>query len=123
MSEDNDIYEFAASILGAMSSAKAKIAEKPVGTSAFGHPVMIGEAVGRIVGHASNGSWGVINGKPQHSVLEIGTPHGSVITSGRMFVSEITPDGLERLKSHESILIGEGKEPYGGRLKDVIKFN
>ena len=97
-----------------------ELAKNRIISSELGYPVMLGEAVGRIVGYDERGSWGFINEVKMYSILEIGTPHGSIITSGCMYIDEITPEGLVRLEGYEKELKDKAEQLYLGRLDDVL---
>lgn len=97
------------------------LAKNRITSCELGQPVMIKEVVGRIVGYYAEGSWGEINGNKMYSILEIGTPHGTVVKSGCMFIDEITPEGLEKLEAYEVQLRSESKQLYNGRLDNILK--
>lgn len=96
------------------------LATNPVKTSKLGHPVMLGEAVLRIVGHAENSSSMMEGDERQYSILRIATPHGSIIESGRFYIDEITPEGLAKLEAYEEELRYEFKPLYNGLLDDIL---
>lgn len=96
------------------------LAQNRITSTELGKPVMIKSIVGRIVAHAEEGSSGIINDKEIFSILEISTPHGSLIKSGVMFIDEITPEGLEQLKKYEQELVKENKPLYLDKLKNII---
>jgi len=76
-----------------------------VSTNKIGHPVMLGEAVGRIVGS-------------EFMRVLVATPHGTVIESGIFWLHEITPDGMKRLREYEAMLKKDNKEMYAGKLNE-----
>lgn len=83
-----------------------------------GLPCMMGEVVGRIVGESEEGSWGEINGIEFFSMPLFSTPHGTIIKTGVMYLSEITDEGIDKLLKHEEDVKVSGDELYGGRLND-----
>lgn len=98
----------------------AELSKNPLQEHYLGLPCMLGDVVGRIVGEHESGSWGKINGFQVFSVPEFGTPHGTIIKNGRMFLSEITEEGKKILQAYEDEAAKEGKQLYAGRL---IAFN
>lgn len=95
------------------------IATNPISKHYKGLPCMLGEMVCRIVGEDEISTWGYINGERVPSIPIVCTPHGSIIMSGRFYLSEITEEGLQKLKDYETELEKEGKEMYGGKLTKV----
>jgi hypothetical protein len=82
-----------------------------------GLPCMLGETVGRIVGESDKGSWGKINGVEMFSMPLFSTPHGTIIKTGIMHLSNITDEGLKKLSEYEKKAIeNENIEFYGGYL-------
>ncbi len=98
----------------------AELAKNIIKSSYLGYPVMLGEMVGRIVGYSEDGSWGEINGVKLYSILNVGTPHGTIIKSGCVYLDEITPEGLEKLESYEDELSYKLEPMYNGLLDDVL---
>lgn len=96
----------------------AELAKNPLKKHYKGLPCMLGEVVGRIVGEHESGNWGEINGEKCHSVPLLGTPHGSVIKSGKFYLDEITEEGLAKLKAYENEVIANNDELYGGKLTE-----
>ena len=70
-------------------------------TTEIGHPCMMGEVVGRIVGHCDDGSKGDVNGIEMHSIVEFSSPHGTIFKTGVFHLSEMTDKGMEQLKDYE----------------------
>lgn len=95
------------------------IASNPIKEFRLGLPCMLGEVVGRIVGCGDDGSWGYINGVETFSRPLFCTPHGTVIKVGVLYLSEITDEGVIKLKSYEDESMRENGEVYSGKLKDV----
>jgi len=97
------------------------IAERPIQKTDLGHPVMIGEVVGRIVGYPKDvATMKDAFGDIDYARVLVGTPHGSVIDSGRLHVSEITPEGMEKLLNYEEELRYNFEPLYKGALDDVL---
>jgi len=97
------------------------IAERPIQKTDLGHPVMIGEVVGLIVGYPEDSATITNdNGELEYARVHIGTPHGSIIVSGRFHVSEITPEGMEKLLNYEEELRYNFEPLYKGALDDVL---
>ena len=84
----------------------------------IGLPCMFGKVVGRIVGESDNGSWGNINGQEVFSIPLFSTPHGSVIKIGVMHLSDITKEGMSKLKEYEDDAKSKGKKLYAEKLKE-----
>lgn len=78
----------------------------------IGLKCMIGDVVGRIVGHKEGCA--MMGGEP--SIIKFSTPHGTILESGRAYVKPITEEGIEILLAYENELINEGKELYAGLL-------
>ena len=83
----------------------------------IGTPKMLGEAVGRIIGFSDKGTMATINGLEGCSILIWSTPHGSEIETGRFYLNDITPEGLEKLNGYESELKKENKPLYNNKIK------
>lgn len=97
------------------------ISSNPIKTTKLGYPVMLGEVVGRIVGYPNDAATMTdAFGEVQYSQVLVGTPHGSVISSGRFNVSEITPEGMEKLLDYEEDLRYNFKPLYSGALDDIL---
>ena len=63
---------------------------------------MLHEVVGKIVGEdIDKGSWGEVNGIKVFSTPLFGTPHGTIISTGIMHLSDITEEGMETLLQYE----------------------
>lgn len=82
-----------------------------------GMPCMLGEVVGKLVGESNEGSWGIINGVDMFSIPLFSTPHGTVIKTGVLKLSDITEDGMNRIIELEKQAIEDGVELYAGYLK------
>lgn len=93
---------------------------KLIKTTEIGYPVMLGEAVGRIIGYDENGSWGNVNGIDLFSLPKMGTPHGTVIKTGLAHLREITPEGLEKLQEYEQELRNDLKPLYNGLINHML---
>lgn len=78
------------------------ITNNPLKKYEHGHPCMLQDVVGRIVGESENGSWGMINGIYMFSTPIFTTPHGTVFKTGALQLSEITEDGMETLLQYEA---------------------
>ena len=97
------------------------ISSNPIKTTKLGYPVMLGEVVGRIVGYPEDSATLTNdNGELEYARVHIGTPHGSIIVSGRFHVSEITPEGVEKLLNYEEELRYNFKPLYNGVLDDIL---
>ena len=97
------------------------ISSNPIKTTKLGYPVMLGEVVGRIVGYPEDSATITNdNGELEYARVHIGTPHGSIIVSGRFHVSEITPEGVEKLLNYEEELRYNFKPLYNGVLDDIL---
>ena len=97
------------------------ISSNPIKTTKLGYPVMLGEVVGRIVGYPEDSATITNdNGELEYARVHIGTPHGSIIVSGRFHVSEITPEGVEKLLHYEEELRYNFEPLYKGALDDVL---
>lgn len=97
------------------------ISSNPIKTTKLGYPVMLGEVVGRIVGYPEDSaSITNDNGELEYARVHIGTPHGSIIVSGRFHVSEITPEGMEKLLNYEEELRYKFEPLYKGVLDNVL---
>ena len=83
----------------------------------IGMACMLGKVVGRIVEESNEGSWGNINGQKMFSIILFSTPHGSILKTGILHLSEITKSGLKKLKMYEKELKKENKEMYAGMFK------
>ena len=90
--------------------------ENPIKNYTRGYACMLGEVIGRIVGESEDGSWGNINGVDMYSIPLFATPHGTVIKTGVLYLSEITPEAKEQLIAWEKELDEEGKEMYANKL-------
>lgn len=99
----------------------SEIAQNPIKKHYIGMPCMFKEIVGRIVGHVEGCVWGFFNAHEESvpSQVLICTPHGSVISTGRMCVDEIHLDGLQKLLKLESEFYKIHGEIYAGKLRDV----
>ena len=97
----------------------SNLAKNPISKHYMGMPCMLGEMVGRIVGESDEGSWGIENGERCYSIPLFSTPHGTVIKTGKFYLSEITEDGLKQLSIYENELKGEGDVLYAGKINDV----
>jgi hypothetical protein len=98
----------------------AIISENPIKNYEMGMPCMFGETVGRIVGESDKGSWGIINDIEMHSIPLFATPHGTIIKTGVLHLSEMTDEGMERLMEYEMDALkknGHGNL-YAGKLDD-----
>lgn len=84
----------------------------------IGKPAMFGEAVGRIVSHSEDGSYA--NNGTMCSIVNFGTPHGSVIKTGNLYLNEITPEGMEKLIAYENECKEEFKPLYNGVLDHIL---
>lgn len=82
----------------------------------IGLPCMLDETVGRIVGQDDKGQWGVINDVKMFSIPLFCTPHGTVIRVGFLRLSQITDDGMKKLREYEKELHDKCQELYDGRL-------
>lgn len=97
------------------------ISSNPIKTTKLGYPVMLGEVVGRIVGYPEDSATITNdNGELEYARVHIGTPHGSIIVSGRFHVSEITPEGMEKLLNYEEDCRYEFKPLYNGLLDNIL---
>jgi hypothetical protein len=97
------------------------IAEKPIQSTNLGHPVMLGEIVGRIVGYPEDvATIRDAFGDIEYARVLVGTPHGSVISAGRFHVSEISEEGMEKLLNYEEELRYDFKPLYNGKLDDFL---
>lgn len=96
------------------------LAKNRISSCELGKPVMVKEVVGRIVGYNDEGSWGELNGTKIYSILDISTPHGTIIKSGCIFVDEITSEGLQRLEDYEEELRSELKPLYNNKLDGIL---
>lgn len=97
-----------------------ELAKNIIKSCELGYPVMFNEAVCRIIAHNEKGSWGFINDVKMYSILDIGTPHGTVIVSGCMYINEITPEGLIKLEAYESELREKSEPLYNGKLDTIL---
>ncbi len=86
----------------------------------LGYPVMLDNIVGRIVGYSDKGSWGYINDVKIFSIPMIGTPHGSVIDSGVMYLEEMTPEGMFKLETYEDEIRYSLEPIYNGVLDNIL---
>lgn len=86
----------------------------PIKKYEIGLPCMLDEVVGRIVAESGDGSWGEINGQNMYSMPLFATPHGTVFKTGVLKLSQITSDGLEKLREYDKELIESGSEMYAG---------
>ena len=80
-----------------------------------GYPCMIQDLVGRTVGESEEGSWGMINGENMFSVPVFATPHGTIIETGVLHLSEITDDGMITLLQYEADAKEKKIPLYGGK--------
>lgn len=97
------------------------ISSNPIKTTKLGYPVMLGEVVGRIVGYPEDSATITNdNGELEYARVHIGTPHGSIIVSGRFHISEITPEGMEKLLNYEEDCRYEFKPLYNGLLDNIL---
>ncbi len=100
----------------------AKIATNPINNHYIGLPCMLDEVVGRIIGHVDGCFWGFLNSEQSvPSQVLFCTPSGTVISTGRMFVGEITVEGLQKLMKFETELLDSDEELYGGHLNGLLK--
>lgn len=90
--------------------------DRPLKEYELGLPCMLGEVVCRIVGESDDGSWGEINGVKAYSIPLVATPHGSIIKTGFLRLSEITEEGMQKLLAYEEQVKSEGKQLYAGCL-------
>ena len=97
----------------------AEVTNNPIKKYERGLPCMLGQVVGRIVGESEKGSWGYIDEVQMFSIPFFATPHGSVIETGVLFLSEITEEGLAKLKEFEADAKAKCKELYDGRINDI----
>jgi len=97
-----------------------KINENPLKEYKNGLPCMFGDVVGRIVGEGDGGSWGLINDVEIYSIPLFGTPHGSIIKTGVLYLSEMSDDGMVKLLEFENDVKTKGDELYFGKLNDII---
>jgi hypothetical protein len=98
----------------------AELAKNPIKKYKLGLPCMLGQVVGRIVGESEDmGSWGYINSERMYSIPLFGTPHGSIIKTGVLYLSEIDEEGMKRLEEYEKDAKEKGKELYAGKLESV----
>lgn len=63
----------------------------------IGTPCRLTTLIGRIVEHDPDGSKGAVNGVVMHSIVLVGTPHGSVIKSGISHLEPLNREELEKL--------------------------
>ena len=92
--------------------------QNPIKEYYKGLPCMLGEGVGRIVGESGEGGWGEIGGVMMYSIPMFCSPHGTMIRTGVMKLSQITEDGLKKLKGYEDELIAKGDIPYNDLLEE-----
>jgi hypothetical protein len=97
----------------------AEVTKNPIKKYERGLPCMFGQVVGRIVGESDKGSWGYINDVRMFSIPFFATPHGSVIETGVLYLSEITEEGMVKLKEFEADAKAKGNELYDGRINDI----
>ena len=69
-------------------------------------PVKIGGVVGRITKLKGSTLEGV------NSIIQVSTPHGSIIESGIVYVQECDENDIIRLDDFEKDAIAKGKTPY-----------
>lgn len=81
-------------------------------------PCMLGDVVGRIIGEGDGCSWQEIDNEQVPSIVKISTPHGTVISSGRFHINEITIEGLKKLLELENDASKSG-EIYNGKLPNI----
>lgn len=93
---------------------------KLIKNTELGYPVMLGDAVGRIVGFHESGSWGWLNGVELFSVPKFSTPQGAIAKTGLGHLREITPEGLDKLEEMEQELRDEMKPLYCGIINHVL---
>lgn len=110
----DDATKFAAAILKNMVSNKET--KTPIKKYERGYPCMLGEVVGRIVGESDEGSWGQINGLPFYSVPLFSSPHGTIVKTGVLHLTEITEEGMKKLIGFEEDVKSKGEQLYGGKL-------
>lgn len=98
------------------------ISKNPIKTYEKGMPCMLGEVVGRIIGESDKGSWGYINDIKMPSIVLLATPHGSIIKTGVLYLSEITDEGMKKLLEFEIDALkkkGHGNL-YAGKLENML---
>lgn len=96
----------------------AQISTNPIKKYYHGLPCMLGKVVGRIVGESKKGSWGYINDVEMFSIPQIGTPHGSIVETGVLYLSEIDEEGMKKLLEFEKDCVEKDGELYGGKLTE-----
>jgi hypothetical protein len=63
-------------------------------------PIKLGSAVGRIVGF--DGDYIIKDGEKEYSIIYFGSPHGTLIKTGRVYIEKInTDEDLQKLKDLE----------------------
>lgn len=102
-----------------------RIAKNPIKKNHIGLPCMLGEAVGRIVGYDENCATIDHNNHTFYSIILFSTPHGSIIKSGRWYISEITSEGMKKLIEYEEDAKSKDFNLYAGKisLKELEKLN
>lgn len=66
-----------------------------------GHLCKLESVLGRIVGESEDGSWGFVNNMRVFSIPLFGTPHGSVLKTGIVHLSDLTFEEEIRLRALE----------------------
>lgn len=102
-----------------------EIAENPIKENYIGLPCMLGETVGRIVGYGENCATIVHNNHTLYSVILFSTPHGSIIKSGRLYLSQITDEKMNTLIEFEKDAQSKEINLYAGKisLKELETLN
>lgn len=96
----------------------AELATLPIKSYELGMPVGLGKVVGRIIGESKEGSRGLVNGVEMPSIILISTPHGSVIETGILYVSEVDDEDMDKLRAFEKDCREQKRELYAGVLTD-----
>lgn len=96
----------------------AVISSNPIKEYKHGLPCMLGDVVGRIIGESEKGSWGYTNEIKMFSIPLFATPHGTVIQTGVLYLSEMIEESMKKLIEYEDDVKSKNDELYAGKLTE-----